>query len=74
MRKLFVAALLGLSVAAGVVPAVAAPPATRAAAGWRLAGQYRSYDAASRKADQLEARGYDTRIRRQNGSWRVYYR
>jgi hypothetical protein len=72
VKKLFAATLLGLAVALGGVPGVVAPATAQAASGWRLAGKYRSYEQACRKADQLEQLGYDTCIKKQGGCYCVY--
>jgi hypothetical protein len=72
MGKMIAGALLGLAVAMCGVPGVVAPVAAQAAHGWRLAGRYSTYEAACRKADQLEACGYETYIKRQNGYYCVY--
>ena len=74
MKKMFAAALLGLTVALCGVPGVVAPATSQAAYGWRLAGKYCSYEAACRKADQLEACNYQTCVRKQGGYYCVYYR
>lgn len=71
MAALLVASLPSLTVAACNLPS-ANGSAIEAAKGWRLAGKYRSYQAACRKADQLEACGYDTCIQKQGGYYCVY--
>jgi hypothetical protein len=72
VKNLFAAALLGLAVALGGVPGVIAPATAQAAHGWQLAGKYRSYEAACRKAEQLEACGYETCVKEQGGCYCVY--
>ena len=77
MKKLLLLALLGLALP--LVPD-ALPGANHAQAQetvqrahrWKLAGKYRTYKQACDKADELEDRGYDTRIKRQGGSYCVY--
>jgi hypothetical protein len=76
MRQLVLAGLLGLAL---TTPAFtrAAPAETAAVspkAKWKLAGRYRSYQAACDKADELEERDYDTCIEKQGGYWCVYCR
>jgi hypothetical protein len=76
MRQLVLAGLLGLALAPPAFT-LAAPTETvgvSAQARWRLAGKYRSYQAACDKADELEDCGYDTRIKKQGGYWCVYCR
>jgi hypothetical protein len=68
------AALLGLAVALCGVPGVVAPAPAQAACGWHLAGKYRTYGEACRKAAQLEACAYYTCIMKQGGYWCVYYK
>jgi hypothetical protein len=74
VKKVFAAALLGLAVALCGVPGVMAPATAQAADGWKLAGKYRSYEKACRKAEQLEKEGYETCIKKQGGYYCVYCR
>jgi hypothetical protein len=72
VKKIFAAVLLGLAVPLCGVPGVVAPAPAQAANGWHLAGKYRSYEAACRKADHLEACGYETRVVKQDCYYCVY--
>jgi hypothetical protein len=74
VQKILAADLLSLAVVLTGVPGVVTPPAAQAAKGWRLAGKYRGYEAACRKADQLEACGYQACVKKQGRAWCVYYR
>jgi hypothetical protein len=74
VRSILTAALLGVSVALGGVPGVVPPATAQAAPAWRLAGKYRSYEKACQKADYLNACGYDTCIKKQDGYYCVYCR
>jgi hypothetical protein len=72
MKKCITAIVLGLAVALGGVPGAVVPAAVEAAPGWQLAGKYRSYEQACRKADQLEKCNYEVCVKKQNGYWCVY--
>ena len=74
MMKIIAAALLCLPVVLVGVPGVLAPATAQAAYGWHYAGAYHCEELACRKADQLEAYGYATCIKRQSGCWCVYYK
>ena len=75
MKNLLIAALLGLATAAGLTAAPpSAPPGAEAVCYWRFAGAYRTYEEAYRKARWLQARGYQTGIKKEGGYYCVYYR
>ena len=71
---LFASTLPSQSSASYVMAETTTLTVNQAAKGWRLAGAYRSYQAACRKADELEACGYETCIKKQGGYYCVYCR
>lgn len=84
MRKMILSGVAAVIVFASTLPSLAvascdeakstALGTTQAPYGWRLAGKYRSYAAAYRKADQLEENGYETYVKMQGRYYWVYYR
>lgn len=74
MKKLLVAAVLGLPAVLGGLTGDTPRAAAQAGYGWRKAGPYRTYQAADRKADQLGDSGYRASVKKERGSWWVYYK
>jgi hypothetical protein len=81
-RKLLIGFVSGATLAGALLVLPATTPLVSAAEvqdvlavkGWKLAGKYRSYKAACKKAKELEDEGYQTSIKKQGGTWCVYCR
>ena len=73
MKKLLAAALIGLTTLFNTCPSQVEATTVLAVGSWQCAGKYRSYQAACKKADDLEARGYDTKIKKtKDGCYEVW--